>query len=233
MNINQESQTVRERLVLIVYAFYTAAMIVVATIFQWGEWVAPVILLGLAGCIMLYFRRYRTYEFRACVTTLMMWMNFSIYLMKSDDFTGAFSTMVAMIVLLAIYCVPKLAYIGAVVYTLHLIYHLLLLRDIAIRFNQAGIQDILRIGSVYVALYVTYQLVKTQVESNGVMLANIETVKNAEQSKDDFMANMSHEIRTPINTVCGISEMVLREDLPEQAREGIYDIQTAGSFCRW
>ena len=42
------------------------------------------------------------------------------------------------------------------------------------------------------------------------------------------MANVSHEIRTPINTVCGMSEMLLREDLSESAREYTFDIQTAG-----
>ena len=42
------------------------------------------------------------------------------------------------------------------------------------------------------------------------------------------MANMSHEIRTPINTVCGMSEMILREEISDTVRKDVFDIQTAG-----
>lgn len=35
------------------------------------------------------------------------------------------------------------------------------------------------------------------------------------ESKSKFLANMSHEIRTPINTIMGMTEMILREDKDE------------------
>ena len=40
--------------------------------------------------------------------------------------------------------------------------------------------------------------------------------------------NISHEIRTPVNTVCGMSEMILREDIAEDVRENTFNIQAAG-----
>ena len=40
----------------------------------------------------------------------------------------------------------------------------------------------------------------------------IEELEKVESSKDDFVANVSHEIRTPINTICGMSEVILNED---------------------
>lgn len=42
------------------------------------------------------------------------------------------------------------------------------------------------------------------------------------------MVNVSHEIRTPINAVCGMSEAILQEDIPESVRKDVIDIQTAG-----
>lgn len=225
---DKTDQAGRERIVLIVYAVYTVIMAAVAIFSKWERWTVPLILIGMIMCCLMYFKKYRDYNFRACVTSLMMWMNFSIYIFFVDDFTGSFSTMCAMIILLAIYCRPNICHIGAVVYTFHLLYHFIFLRDLEVGFSQDGIRAILRIMSVYVAQYVTYCLIKNQLESNSKMLENVEEIHKAEQSKDDFMANMSHEIRTPINTVCGISEMVLREDLPEKVRTDVYDIQNAG-----
>ena len=39
---------------------------------------------------------------------------------------------------------------------------------------------------------------------------------------------MSHEIRTPINTICGMSEVILNEELPLDIKEKVMDIQRAG-----
>lgn len=55
-----------------------------------------------------------------------------------------------------------------------------------------------------------------------------EDLERTSNMKSDFLANMSHEIRTPMNAVIGMAEMALREDLPDVAREYIYQIKEAG-----
>lgn len=46
--------------------------------------------------------------------------------------------------------------------------------------------------------------------------------------KSDFLANMSHEIRTPMNAVLGMAEMAEREEMSDEARAYIRQIQSSG-----
>ncbi len=51
----------------------------------------------------------------------------------------------------------------------------------------------------------------------------------ASQSKSDFLSRMSHEMRTPMNAIIGMSELMLREDLPPAAQTQATGINQAGS----
>ncbi len=47
----------------------------------------------------------------------------------------------------------------------------------------------------------------------------------ASVAKSEFLANMSHEIRTPMNGIIGLSNLLLRESIPDSQREHIELIQ--------
>lgn len=57
-----------------------------------------------------------------------------------------------------------------------------------------------------------------------------EEVAQIARSKDAFFANMSHEIRTPINTIIGLNEMTLREDISDEIAENAINIQNASKM---
>lgn len=52
--------------------------------------------------------------------------------------------------------------------------------------------------------------------------------EQASRAKTDFLANLGHEIRTPMTGVMGMSELLLREELPAQARGRVRAIHKAG-----
>ena len=55
-------------------------------------------------------------------------------------------------------------------------------------------------------------------------------IEQIARSKDVFFANMSHEIRTPINTIIGLNEMILREDISDEIAENAINIQSASKM---
>lgn len=55
-------------------------------------------------------------------------------------------------------------------------------------------------------------------------------LENLSRSQSAFFANMSHEIRTPINTIIGLNEMILREDISDEIAENAINIQNASKM---
>lgn len=231
MNGNEGmSESSREKAVLLVYGLYTVIMSFAALLMHWQAWIAPLIIVGMTLCIIIHLKQFRSFYFRAFVTSVMFWMNISLYLFMTNDFLRALPIMAAVTVLTSLYGISDVIHVGTIIYSLHVIYDLFFSGDILADMNFShGLGTITGICSVYVVIAVSHFLIKLRNETNDALVKNLEAINDSERSKEDFMANMSHEIRTPINTVCGLSEAVLSHSLPEDIRNNITDIRNSGN----
>lgn len=53
--------------------------------------------------------------------------------------------------------------------------------------------------------------------------------EEASAHKSQFLANVSHEIRTPMNVICGMTQMLIQEEMSEKAREYTKNINRASN----
>ena len=100
------------------------------------------------------------------------------------------------------------------------------LDDTTIGFGNFIVFSVFQIAMGVTMLYTRYRL-HEQLDTAAKQHAEIEMLNKAQNS---FFSNMSHEIRTPINTIIGLNEMILREDVSEEVAEDAANIKAAGKL---
>ena len=80
--------------------------------------------------------------------------------------------------------------------------------------------------SLAVAVMIGYEIVLFRQENRRAERQKQE-IEALNVAQNRFFSSMSHEIRTPINTIIGLNEMILREEVSEEVAEDAANIQTA------
>lgn len=217
-----------EQIVLVIFTVFSLSMLVSSFLLKWNIIAKEIIAFTVVAGWFVSIKRYRNYNFRAQFLSLMVWINFCICAFASRSFTSMLSMMLAVIVLMGVFCISEVIYIGVFFTTVLMAYHVFVAQTFIIATANDVIRLVLHVVSVYIISFVTWLGIRTRQEANEKLLENIRRLENVEKSKDDFMVNISHEIRTPINAVCGMSEAILQEELPTDVRRDVIDIQTAG-----
>ena len=67
-------------------------------------------------------------------------------------------------------------------------------------------------------------------QENALAKKQKKEIEELGKMQNRFFSSMSHEIRTPINTVIGLNEMILREDVSPEVAENAQNIQNASQM---
>ncbi len=83
---------------------------------------------------------------------------------------------------------------------------------------------VIQVGSMFM-----FQIYMSQQERNRLEAQQNEIVE-LNRAQNRFFSSMSHEIRTPVNTLVGLNEMILREDISDEVAEDARQVRTAGKL---
>ncbi|MCR5502575.1 MAG: DegV family EDD domain-containing protein [Lachnospiraceae bacterium] len=81
--------------------------------------------------------------------------------------------------------------------------------------------------AVYLMVVIEYRL---YLDESKRAIRQAKEIEEMSRAQSVFFSSMSHEIRTPINTIIGLNEMNLRENVSEEVSENARNIQSASQI---
>ncbi len=227
---NQSKQNKRktERFVVILFSLYCINLCISVVRLGGNIWIPSYMLLSALTAWVIFLSKYKTFYARAVITTLLIQLTIILYAANIGDLHTIIPTFMVLTILIAFYGSTKLLYFSLI----SLFYIIFYRGAIAGAFQHSSSETLPcllpQLGNIVCLELILYLWIQKRNQDNKEMYKVIDALVEAEQSKDDFLANVSHEIRTPVNTICGMSEMALREHDMDKLREEVFDIRDAG-----
>ena len=217
-----------ETIVIFISSIYMFTELILGYTNHWNPWGQVAVLCGLLVTWVFFFGKYKEFETRAHITCFSSQIMIIVYGIECGDFYLILSLFVSLCILLGLYGVTKAMIHPFIAYNVLVFYYIFIAKQLNWGVYTSDIGMITRILQGYLTLFLVVYLVYRYKVSQESMLEMIDALRKSEREKDDFLANVSHEIRTPINTICGISEIMLKNDVPIEMKEDVLNIQSAG-----
>lgn len=217
-----------ETIVVAITAIYCITELFLGYKNQWNPWGQVAVLAGLLAIGVFFFGKYKNYEMRAHVTCFASQVMILVYGIECGDFYLILSLFISLCILLGLYGVTQTMIYPFMSYNILVLYYIFVAKQLTWGQYSTDVGMITRVLQGYLTLFLVIYLVYRYKSSQESMLEMIAALRKSEREKDDFLANVSHEIRTPINTICGVSEIMLKNDVPAEMKEDVLNIQSAG-----
>ncbi len=224
----QQNQKNTERINLILFSVYALNLCIGMLRMENAAWMSAVAVIMMAAAWTMYLGKYRNYRIRATFTAIIMQIIVVMFIVHVENLIDAIPTFMVAVLLVSFYSFSDLLALTLISGVFIAFYHAVALNSFAGMSGEELLNLSSHIGNILCEELVLYIWIRSRNERNEQMYQVLEALVDAEKSKDDFLANVSHEIRTPVNTICGMSEMTLREHDPEKMRDEILDIRDAG-----
>ncbi len=222
------SPTKMEVFLLVMYTIYTGGIIISGARPSLENWTDFMLILVLLSSWILRICKYKNYRFRATYTTIMMQISLILYTFHVQELRYALPVFIVFVVMVGLYGIAGNIFLTVITTAVVFFYHIVVAKTIPLANIMDAVSVIQRLTNVLFVEFLVFVWTKRNFEDSNKLLGVIEELEKAESGKNDFVANVSHEIRTPINTICGMSELILNEDISGETREKVLDIQRAG-----
>ncbi len=223
-----ENQRKIEKFMLYIYSIYSINILIMSQEGNWGFLIDFLILAGVSAGWVTHVSKYRSYLSRVRIVAIMMQVSMVIFATHVEYLPEALPVYMAFVVLLGLYGQPKFIWLTVISTVIIFGYHGFVSGSLPLGTMKEIGQFSSKMGNVLLLEYIVYTWTKQNSEGSAQLIGMIKELHESQNSKDDFVANVSHEIRTPINTVCGMSDIILQEELPFEIKEKVLDIQRAG-----
>ena len=217
-----------ESIVIIISSIYSFTELILGYRNGWNQWGQMLVLSGMLLSWVYFFGKYTTFEARAHITCLSSQIVVIVYGIECGDFYLIASLFISLCILLGLYGVTKAMIYPFISYNFLVYYYIFIEKQLNWGKYTSDLGMVSRILQGYMTMFLVIYLVHRYKTGKESMLEMIDALRKSEREKDDFLANVSHEIRTPINTICGVSEIMLKNEVPVEMKEDILNIQSAG-----
>ena len=226
-NYKNDGRRIAELVTVIIFSLDEIFMIIRTVIYEWGYLSSLILLASLLGIVGVYLSKYRTLHHRAVIYSSIMSMSMFVHVIQMDSFMPIIIPTATFIIVLAVLG-EILALLPALFgFMFTIFYHGIVVSTFGIHQISDLYTYIVPIGNILFCFYLAYIWIKYRNQNEENIKNVISRYQKAERTKDDFLANISHEIRTPINTIAGMSEILANEDLRDDVREKVQDLQGA------
>lgn len=226
-NYKNDGRRIAELVTVIIFSLDEIFMIMRTVIYEWGYLSSLILLASLLGIVGVYLFKYRTLHHRAVIYSSIMSMSMFVHVIQMDSFMPIIIPTATFIIILAVLG-EILALLPALFgFMLTIFYHGIVVSTFGIHQIRDLYTYMVPIGNILFCFYLAYIWIKYRNQNEENIKNVISRYQKAERTKDDFLANISHEIRTPINTIAGMSEILANEDLKDDVREKVQDLQGA------
>ncbi len=226
-NNKNDGRRIAELVTVIIFSLDEIFMIMRTVIYEWGYLSSLILLASLLGIVGVYLFKYRTLHHRAVIYSSIMSMSMFVHVIQMDSFMPIIIPTATFIIILAVLG-EILALLPALFgFMLTIFYHGIVVSTFGIHQIRDLYTYMVPIGNILFCFYLAYIWIKYRNQNEENIKNVINRYQKAERTKDDFLANISHEIRTPINTIAGMSEILANEDLKDDVREKVQDLQGA------
>ncbi len=220
-------RTNNERFIILLVSLASISLSIESVLVGWEFWVPPLILLGAISLWAMHITGNPEYKVRKVA--------YLVFTMLIVFFHGVHQSSYYDVALVVVFAMVVYSLMDSVL-MMHLFlaeYFVLMLIQIYLNRGYGaaflGVINISRLLLYLVIVSLVYFCCVKAIEDRNERLQSEtekdERIEAVDADMEDFLSNISHELRTPVNVVLGMSEMLIKKNVGEEA----FSIKNAGT----